>query len=616
MSEEFEDVGSFDDTFNDSSTDVDTELESAEMGDSEDDAEFEEDVSEQEIEQETEEIEEAELAEQQAEEMAKQEAELAEQQAEEMAEQESELAEQQAEQEAVRAEQKAEHAEEIAEQEAEHAEQEAVRAEQRAERAEEIAEQEADYAEQETAWAELEAERAEEIAEQQAEQQAELEAEQQAELEAEQQAELEAEQQAELEAEQQAELEAEQQAELEAEQQAELEAEQQAELEAEQQAELEAEQQAELEAEQQAELEAEQQAELEAEQQAELEAEQQAELEAERQAELEAEQQAELEAEQQAELEAESKMSPSELYEKGQLEMNEAQREAEEWADENGMERWSDGTLRTKEEDPSLSDYNVTLDGHSLDLDKDSLEGTKMMIGHYEYDDAQFANDVKWGEDYKAATDGLYSDNMSDINESMAGIKSANAEYKENQAETEKMADYMHWQRDSYIEEYNPNASEPEIASKWQSEFEAEQQTELKDESRMSPSELYEKGQLEMNEAQREAEEWADKNGMERWSDGTLRENYMESIKDAEAANQFEMEAGQRAALEADVQAQADALNKEYVGLMDRKQAAFDSAVDATNIEDRDRFANIQSDIGIEMEQVRSKIIENKNRLK
>ena len=302
-------------------------------------------------------------------------------------------------------------------------------------------------------------------------------------------------------------------------------------------------------------------------------------------------------------------MSPSELYEKGQLEMNEAQREAEEWADENGMERWSDGTLRTKEEDPSLSDYNVTLDGHSLDLDKDPLEGTKMMIGHYEYDDAQFANDVKWGEDYKAATDGFYSDNMSDINESMAGIKSANAEYKENQTETEKMADYMHWQRDSYMEEYNPNASESEKAPKLQSEFEAEQQTELKDESLMSPSELYEKGQLEMNEAQREAEEWADKNGMERWSDGTLRENYMESLKDAEAGNQVEMEAGQRAALEADVQAQADALNKEYLDLMDRKQAAFDSAVDATNIEDRDRFANIQSDIGIEMERVRSKLL-------
>ena len=38
--------------------------------------------------------------------------------------------------------------------------------------------------------------------------------------------------------------------------------------------------------------------------------------------------------------------------------------------------------------------------------------------------------------------------------------------------------------------------------------------------------------------------------------------------------------------------------------------------VDATNIEDRDRFANIQREIGEEMEQVRSKIIENNNRLK
>ncbi len=147
-----------------------------------------------------------------------------------------------------------------------------------------------------------------------------------------------------------------------------------------------------------------------------------------------------------------------------------------------------------------------------------------------------------------------------------------------------------------------------------------------------------------MEQAQKEAEQWADENGMERWSDGSLRKNYGESIKDAEALNQAEMEAEQeaeaqrqaemeaeqeaeaqrqseveaeeRAALEADVQAQADALNKEYIDLMDRKQAAFDSTVDATNIEDRDRFANIQYEIGKEMEQVRSKIIENSNRLK
>ena len=86
--------------------------------------------------------------------------------------------------------------------------------------------------------------------------------------------------------------------------------------------------------------------------------------------------------------------------------------------------------------------------------------------------------------------------------------------------------------------------------------------------------------------------------------------------QEAEAQRQAEVEAEERAALEADVQAQADALNKEYIDLMDRKQAAFDSTVDATNIEDRDRFANIQREIGEEMEQVRSKIIENNNRLK
>lgn len=89
-----------------------------------------------------------------------------------------------------------------------------------------------------------------------------------------------------------------------------------------------------------------------------------------------------------------------------------------------------------------------------------------------------------------------------------------------------------------------------------------------------------------------------------------------EAEQEAEAQRQAEVEAEERAALEADVQAQADALNKEYIDLMDRKQAAFDSTVDATNIEDRDRFANIQYEIGKEMEQVRSKIIENNNRLK
>ena len=111
-------------------------------------------------------------------------------------------------------------------------------------------------------------------------------------------------------------------------------------------------------------------------------------------------------------------------------------------------------------------------------------------------------------------------------------------------------------------------------------------------------------------EAQRQAEMEAEQEAE------VQRQAEMEAEQEAEAQRKAEAEAEERAALEADVQAQADALNKEYIDLMNRKQAAFDSTVDATNIEDRDRFANIQREIGEEMEQVRSKIIENNNRLK
>ena len=86
----------------------------------------------------------------------------------------------------------------------------------------------------------------------------------------------------------------------------------------------------------------------------------------------------------------------------------------------------------------------------------------------------------------------------------------------------------------------------------------------------------------------------------------------MEAEQEAEAQRQAE----QRAALEADVQAQADALNKEYIDLLDRKQAAFENAVDANNVEERDRLVEEQYELGKQMEQVRSRIIENNNRLK
>ena len=173
-----------------------------------------------------------------------------------------------------------------------------------------------------------------------------------------------------------------------------------------------------------------------------------------------------------------------------------------------------------------------------------------------------------------------------------------------------------------------------------------------------------EQSEKEMLEAQAEAEAWADENGMTEWSDGTPRANAnIDEISDqsvdevsaeeteaieqqqaeeaeAEEANKAEeaeeqrkveeveaeeqrrveeeeiRKAEERAALEADVQAQGDTLNKEYMDLMDRKNAAFESTIDATNVEDRERFADLQYSLGEQMEQVRSKIIENNNRLK
>ena len=54
----------------------------------------------------------------------------------------------------------------------------------------------------------------------------------------------------------------------------------------------------------------------------------------------------------------EPEMSISELYEQGQQDMLDAQQEAEDWADENGMTEWSDGTPRmdTEEEFPEIPD--------------------------------------------------------------------------------------------------------------------------------------------------------------------------------------------------------------------------------------------------------------------
>ena len=144
----------------------------------------------------------------------------------------------------------------------------------------------------------------------------------------------------------------------------------------------------------------------------------------------------------------------------------------------------------------------------------------------------------------------------------------------------------------------------------------------------MSPAELYEKAQQDATDAQQEAEDWANENNLETWSDGSPRQNYDDMAEDSEpvANDTRQQEAGEeqqqseldeeRAALEADVNAQNEVLNKEYTDLMDKRNAASDSAIESTNVEDRDRFNDLQYDFAEKMEDVRRRIIENNNRLK
>lgn len=55
---------------------------------------------------------------------------------------------------------------------------------------------------------------------------------------------------------------------------------------------------------------------------------------------------------------------------------------------------------------------------------------------------------------------------------------------------------------------------------------------ELQDESELTPSELRERAEMEAAEAQQAAEEWADNGGANRWSDGTLRQGHEDDTYD------------------------------------------------------------------------------------
>ncbi len=65
---------------------------------------------------------------------------------------------------------------------------------------------------------------------------------------------------------------------------------------------------------------------------------------------------------------------------------------------------------------------------------------------------------------------------------------------------------------------------------------------ELQDESQLSPSELKEIADKEAADAQREAEEWADNGGANRWSDGTLREGHEDDSYDRSTNELQQME--------------------------------------------------------------------------
>ena len=71
------------------------------------------------------------------------------------------------------------------------------------------------------------------------------------------------------------------------------------------------------------------------------------------------------------------------------------------------------------------------------------------------------------------------------------------------------------------------------------SSYEGTDYVPVEDESQMSPAELYERGQKEAEQAQAEAEQWADENGMKVWSDGTLRQN--SEVKETEGTEVSEV---------------------------------------------------------------------------
>ena len=303
----------------------------------------------------------------------------------------------------------------------------------------------------------------------------------------------------------------------------------------------------------------------------------------------------------------------------------------------------------------------------------DPLEGTKCMIGHSEYEDAMWSNEIKAAEKYLDVVEKMKTGEYGEFDtfgpdNDMSEIRS---ELNRDNSFLNASRHIGRWSVDPYLEEYNPNAPEgeriwnpngnldsmqegdngsaasvDEAFSKPESNHDGSLDWLHEDESNLSPSELYERAQADMQRAQQEAETWADEQGMTRWSDGTARAN--SNVDAHEPAVDIEPEATQHEApktpsfdsveelndevkdnlendtiakeefeqLKADVEKREKELMEQLIQKAEAKSIVFQSAVDANNLSDAYRFADLQRDIGSDMEKIRAEIIANRNRLK
>lgn len=136
--------------------------------------------------------------------------------------------------------------------------------------------------------------------------------------------------------------------------------------------------------------------------------------------------------------------------------------------------------------------------------------------------------------------------------------------------------------------------------------------SEYQDESQLSPSELREKGEQEAADAQREAEEWADNGGANRWSDGSIREGHEDDSYDRSTNELQQMEeeglrqqqeyqeakltqetADAAAALDTNIEAKDD----EVSDLDSQYDSARQNAEMAESDEDKDYWSNQSKDL-------------------